>query len=326
MNLRTRIGILVFALTTPLLFHLPAAAAEFQGPFTVGNQFPLFLHVDQPGFESAKTGNSIAVSLTHSSVFMMKDSAVWSVHLDTELTELSLRYRTMIPGGFEAGIETSFIRPTEGFLDSPLAWYHRTFGFGDYGRSTRPDNTYLFDVRMNGVQVVRTERDKAGIGDTRLSLRKEVVSGKSVVTVRADVELPTGDAKQGYGNGSVDAGIALIAEAPLSADAKWYATIGGVLPGDVKGYVTVDLKPYAYAATAIEYRAFESVSLIGQVSATTSPYPTTDISVIDTPALILLLGGRYYGTTGNYDLSLTEDLNVSGAPDFALDLTYKKNW
>ena len=52
------------------------------------------------------------------------------------------------------------------FLDSPLAWYHRTFGFGDYGRSTRPDNAYLFDARLLILPVARfVKRRSKAVGD-----------------------------------------------------------------------------------------------------------------------------------------------------------------
>ncbi len=58
----------------------------------------------------------------------------------------------------------------------------------------------------------------------------------------------------------------------------------------------------------------------------TSPYPKTDISEIDTPGILLVLGGRYYVNYGSFELSLTEDPNTSGAPDFILNLSYKKRF
>ena len=60
--------------------------------------------------------------------------------------------------------------------------------------------------------------------------------------------------------------------------------------------------------------------------AQSSPYPDTDISQIDTPGVLLVLGGRYSAGSGSYELSLTEDPNTSGAPDFVLNATYRVSW
>ena len=99
-----------------------------------------------------------------------------------------------------------------------------------------------------------------------------------------------------------------------------------IFPGDLKAYQTVRLRNYGYAGTGIEALAWPALSLIGQVSVRTSPYPRTDISQIDRAAMLLVLGGRYYAEKGSYELSLTEDLNTSGAPDFILNLAWKAKW
>jgi hypothetical protein len=40
--------------------------------------------------------------------------------------------------------------------------------------------------------------------------------------------------------------------------------------------------------------------------------------------MLLVLGGRYYAGVGSFELSLTEDPNTSGAPDFILNFSFKK--
>ena len=315
-----------FCLAVFLLFASPVAAVELAGPFQVKNQFPIFLYADQPYLEPAALADSFSVSLSHSSLFVMEDSAAWSAHLDLELTELNFRYRWTVPGGIELGVDLPLVRATAGFLDRPLAWYHRAFGFGDYNRSSRLDNAFLYELRRNGMPVIIGENDKAGIGDVRVSAKKQLLADDLMVSVMGTVELPTGDAKVGYGNGSVDAGVALLMDRRLGQDAVWYANLGAVFPGDLKAYQTVRLRNYGYAGTGVEALAWPSLSLIGQVSVQTSPYPRTDISQIDRAAMLLVLGGRYYAEKGSYELSLTEDLNTSGAPDFILNLSWKTKW
>ncbi len=319
-------GCITFCFAALLLSARPIAAVELAGPFLVKNQFPIFMAAGQPYLEPATPADSFSAGLSHSSLFVMEDSSAWSAHLDLELTELNVRYRRTVPGGIELGVDLPFLRATAGFLDRPLAWYHRAFGFRDYNRNTRPDNAFLYELRLNGMPVIMGENDKSGIGDLRVVAKKQLLADDLIVSVMGTLELPTGDAKAGYGNGSVDTGVAVLMDRRLGQDAVWYTNLGAVFPGDLKGYQTVGLRNYGYAGTGLEALAWPSLSLIGQVSVQTSPYPRTDISKIDRSAVLLVLGGRYYAARGSVELSLTEDLNTSGAPDFILNLTWRTPW
>jgi len=309
-----------------LLFAVTSYAFTFEGPFQVKNQFPPFLPINQPYLEQASTENSFSVSLSHSSVFVMNDAAQWSAHVDIELTELNFRYRKDFVGLFELGIDAPILRATEGFLDRPLASFHETFGFHDYGRGSRPYNSFLYEIKKNGSTVVEGINDRVGFGDMRITFKKKVIESDPVISLMADIELPTGNAKIGYGNGSVDYGIAALLDKNLGEKAKLYANLGGVFPGDLKAHQTIKLDNFFYAGTGVEYLAWTKVSLLSQLMFQSSPYPHTGITQIDTPALILVFGGRYYAGSGSFEFSLTEDLNTSGAPDFILNVSYKKKF
>ena len=136
-----------FAFSVPAFFlSCPSSAFPFEGPLQVKNQFPIFLPVNEPYLEQAATESSFSLSLSHSSVFVVKDSAQWSAHLDIELTELNIRYKKDIPDLFELGVDVPVVRATQGFLDRPVAWIHENLGTGDYERHTRPYNDFLYDV------------------------------------------------------------------------------------------------------------------------------------------------------------------------------------
>lgn len=302
----------------------PVSSFAFDGPFLVKNQFPAFLSLNQPYLEQAATETSFNVSLSHSSVFVMEDSAAWTARLDFELTEALFRYRRDIRALAEFGIDLPVLRATAGFLDSPLSWYHDTFNFPDYGRSARPRNSFLYDVRKNGESVVTGSNNRTGIGDARLTVKKKIRAADPVVSVLADIELPTGDAHSGYGNGSVDAGVALLMDGGIGDEARIYANIGAVQPGDLKADQTIALRSFFYAGAGVEVMATKRLSLLIQCLAQSSPYPKTGISQIDGTGMLLVMGGRYYGASGSYELSLTEDPNTTGAPDFILNVSYKK--
>jgi hypothetical protein len=306
-----------------IFFHSFASAATFDGPLQVKNQFPIFLPVNQPYLEQASPDSSFSVSLSHSSVYMMKDSARWNVHLDMEMTELNFRYRKEVLGLFEIGLDLPVLRATSGFMDQPLAWYHQTFGFPDYGRSERPDNEFLYEVQRDGEPLVEAVNDRAGLGDMRLTLKRKIIGEDPVVSVMADVELPTGNARLGYGSGSVDAAVALLLDKDLGAQSRVYVNLGAVFPGDLEAHQTVKLDTFYYAGSGIESLIWPRLSALVQLMLQTSPYPNTGISEIDNTGMILVLGGRYYANSGSYEFSLTEDPNTTGASDFILNLSYK---
>lgn len=315
--------LLSIAVGNIVLAVFPAFALE--GPLQVRNQFPVFLPVHQPPLEQAVTRDSWSVSLSHSSVYIMEDAQQWSAHLDLELTELNLRFKKDFTGCFELGVDIPVLRVTAGFMDRPLAWYHRAFGFPDYGRSERPRNELAYEVRKEGSLVVRGDNDRAGVGDIRLALKKKILEGDAlIISGRFDAELPTGNARVGYGSGSLDAGAALLLDGNISVDTRIYANAGFVVPGDLKAHQTINLRTFYYAGAGLEYLYDPSLGLIAQAMLQTSPFPETGISQIDTAAVWLALGGRYYLNPGSIEFSLIEDPNTSGAPDFIVNLTYTR--
>lgn len=308
------------------LFLYPAAGLSFEGPLQVKNQFPLFFHLDAPVVESAVNESSFSLGLSHSSVYMMKDSPEWTVHLDIEMTELRLKYRRVIADMVEVGVEVPVLSFSSGFMDGLLHSYHSAFGFPDYGRSSRPKNEFLYDVTRNGNIVVKAEDGSVGLGDIRLSIKKELLKGDTVLSLKADIELPTGRASRGFGSGSIDGGIALLADKRLGDKFNMNANIGLVFPGDLRAEKKIAMKDYLFAGAAIEAALWKNISLLGQALIQNSPFPHMNIGAVDRVSALLILGGRYSSGTNSLEFSLTEDINTAGAPDVIFNLTYKKTF
>lgn len=301
----------------------PHAVYSFEGPLAVKNQYPLSLHVNQPYLEKASMENSLSAGLSHSSIYTVQNSSEWVINLDMEITELNLRYKRIIQDFIEFSVEVPVLGFSDGFMDGFLESYHSTFGFPDYGRSRRPLNSFLYEVRKNGTLVVEGETG-AGLGDIRIALKKPLIALEGFrLGVRGEVELPTGRAKKGYGNGSVDAGVSVLVDKIISRFIMTYWNIGAVFPGNVKGYQETDLENFIYGGIAVETYPGENFSFIVQLQGQSAVYPETDISAVDRPAFLLALGGRYKTGKGALELSLTEDISTSGAPDFILNFSYK---
>ena len=318
--------IFVMSVTTVFLLFFSSSALPFEGPLQVKNQFPLFLFLNSPRLESASTETSFSAGISHSSVFMLKDSSEWSVNLDMEITELALRYRKDIPHIAELGLEVPFVSFESGFMDSFLESYHKAFGFSDYGRSSRPHNEFLFEVRRNGALIIKGKEGRTGLGDIRLTAKKVVLSGDPVVSVRADIQLPTGDASAGFGAGSLNAGATLLLDKRISEKFITYWNVGAGFPGDLKAKDTVTLKTFVHAGAGIEAALWKSFSLLGQIEFQTSPYPETGIGRMDRISALFSFGGRYLSGKNSFEFSLTEDPNTAGAPDVTFNFIYKRNF
>jgi hypothetical protein len=316
----------IFLILFVFLLFLSLPSFAFEGPLRVKNQFPLFLHLDAPVLESAVTENSFSAALSHSSVFLTRNSANWSVDLDMELTELDLRFKKVIPGLFEVGLEIPILSLESGFMDGFLDSYHKTFGFPDYGRDARPVNSFLYEVRRNGALVVQGKNGEIGIGDVLLTLKREILKNDPAVSIRAEIELPTGDASDGHGSGGIDTGLTLLVDKRISERFMSYWNAGVIFPGSLRARDEVALRTSFHAGAGVEAAIWKHFSLLGQIMFQTSPFPKTDIGSVDRIAALLTFGGRYASGKNSLEFSLTEDPNTAGAPDVTFNLTYKRRF
>jgi hypothetical protein len=307
------------------IFFLSPPAFSFEGPLQVNNLYPIFLHADQPYLEKAGMESSISYSLLHSSTYTVQSSGKWDIFLDMEITALNFRYKRIIKDVAEFDMDVPLLIIGGGFMDGFLADYHSAFGFPDYGRSARPNNEFLYEVRRDGNLIIKG-RSGIRLGDIRLAFKKPMIISDGLgLSVKGDIELPVGSAREGYGNGSMDAGIALLLDKKITNSIMTYANLGVVFPGDVRGYEKVNLKNFVYGGAGVEAYVGRGFSLLVQLQGQSQIYPETDLGAVDRDAYLLVIGGRYRTGKRSFDLSLTEDINRSGAPDFILNLTYKLN-
>lgn len=296
---------------------------SFDGPLQVKNQFPIFLHANQPYLEKASMENSFSVSLSHSSTYTVQNSSSWIINMDMEITEFNFRYKRVIKDFVEFDMDVPLLAFSDGFMDGFLDEYHSTFGLPDYGRNNRPKNDFLYEIRRDGALVIK-DKTGIGLGDIRLAVKKPlIVSDGFSLGIKGDVELPTGSAKKGYGNGNLDAGISVLLDKGISESIMTYWNFGAVFPGDVKGHQKIDLENFIHGGVAVEAAVRNNFSLLAQLQGQSRIYPKTDLIAVDRTAYLLIFGGRYYSGKHSFELSLAEDINTSGAPDFIINISYK---
>jgi hypothetical protein len=308
------------------LFSAPCTASALDGPLQIKNQFPLFIYANAPHLESAVIEDAFSAGISHSSINLIRESAEWSVGLDMEITELDLRFKKSIKDFIEIGVELPILSFNSGFLDGFLDSYHNAFGFSDYGRSQRPVNQFLYKITRKDTLIIRGKNGRTEIGDIRMTLKAPLLRGDPAASLQGSLELPSGDAGKGYGNGSVDAGLAVFIDKNIGKNFRSYLNFGFISPGKLTSHEKINLKEYFYGGAAIEAAFWKNISLLGQLFVQGSPFPKTDIPSLDRTAVLLSVGGRYYAGRNSVELSLTEDPNTAGAPDFTLNVSLKKKF
>lgn len=312
--------LIILLLTIPL-----STAFSFEGPLQVKNQYPIFLHTDQQYLEKAAMENSMSYSLSHSSTYTVQQSGQWTINLDMEITELNFRYKRIIKDVVEFGLDIPVLVLGAGFMDGFLEGYHDTFGFPDYGRSERPRNEFLYEVRRDGVLIVKG-KSGMNLGDIRISLKKPLMSSEGFnLSIRGDLEIPVSSAKKGFSNGSLDAGISALLDKRITEKIMAYLNIGAVFPGDIRGHEKLGIDNFIHGGAAIEAALSERFTVLVQLQGQSGIYPQTDLEAVDKDAILIAFGGRYKKGPRSFELSFTEDLNTSGAPDFIINVTYKLN-
>ncbi|MBF0318028.1 MAG: DUF3187 family protein [Nitrospirae bacterium] len=303
----------------------PVIAVAFDGPMRVKNQFPLSLYLLSPRYDPPQLEDSLTLNLTYSSIYMVRQSNDYAVGLDLESAEFSIGLRKIIPDSTELSVEVPLIVFTSGVMDDAINRYHETFGFGNYGRRNRPPNTFLFSFKENGKTLIEGKDGYIGLGDIRLGIKKTVLTSDPLISVMLELELPTGSSPvAGIGSGGIDAGGSLMISKDITNRLRAYAAAGIVFPGNYRGRETIKLRSYLHAGSALQYELSKRLMLIGQLTVQGSAYPHTQIPQIDRTAALLAIGVRYKLDKNTVELAFIEDPNTSGAPDFSLNLLYKR--
>ena len=113
--MKVYIGIIIL-LFFEILHPFLGLAEPLAGPMEIRNQFPLFLYLNTPALESAAVQDAFSIQFSYSSIFFIRDSPHWSVHLDMEWAELNLKYKKTISNSLEISVEL----PILSFNNLPL--------------------------------------------------------------------------------------------------------------------------------------------------------------------------------------------------------------
>lgn len=324
----------LWAASLGVLFGLSAnaMAAPLQ-PFRSPNLNPFLMGAGLPPVETpflvdGRTDAAyLQLDVINNSVAREQDGEAVIVDGETYRTVLGLRRR--VAKRAELGIDIPWIAHSPGFLDNLIEGWHRFFGLSNSERDMlgRGRLRYLY-TRGSAVLAEVDQRD-AGLGDVQLMAAWQFLeSPDSAVTLRATVDLATGDAEDLTGSDGTEAAVAVafgdrtfLALPSMSAMANagvLYTGSGTVLEAQQKDWV-------GFGGVFVGWAIGARLALKAQLDLHT-PVFATALRPLGAAGIQLTVGGQ--ATLSDrvcLDLGIGENLHTGATPDvvFHFALTYR---
>lgn len=263
------------------------------------------------------------LALDWASDFTINQRVDASVRLDGESLGGTLRLERGLAPGWAASLTVPFGTRGGGVLDQPIDGWHNLWGLPEGGRDRAPTGAVSLAASEAGASAFAVDQRRSSLGDVQLGLARTLVDdGASVLTLRAQLELPTGSASELWGSDAWEGSLALALARPLGPLALTLQ--GGVLAGSASGFDPFDRKDLAgFGSLALAWPLSPHWSLLGQLDGHSAllDAPLTPLGGWSVQGL-LGLRWRSMGALA-VDFGFSEDLRPGSASDFSLFATLR---
>lgn len=322
-------GLRSATLAAGILAAVVSEAAEAPNPFYLHNANPLLQTLGAPAMQGGElTPDGV---LAHRWVFSLANHADTSVTdgeevvLDGESYVLELALRYGLGSKVELGVDLPLVAHADGVLDNLIEGWHDLVGLSNHEREG-PPNELRFFYQRNDVTELDFDDAGAGLGDVRLTAAYSLAEGDGrALAIRAQAELPTGDASELRGNGAVDLSLALDAtdrRTFAGSRTSLFGRVGLVVPGDgdVPSELQEDWVPLISAGVAWQWT--ERTSLQAQVDFE-GRYLDTELEPLGSSTKLTVGGSHQFGEGGpRLSIAMIEDLFSDATPDFGLYVSF----
>ncbi len=276
------------------------AGAAWRGPLEVENERPLqaaFLFArpqapDVLGRGQRKLG--LQLDVANDLLIPRASPAGARVEEDFETQKLRLGYARGLGSKAEVEFETRLLARNGGILDGLLESYHRLLGLpgvgldNPRGRSAIPNGRSVFffrDAQGNGIN----EGSAFGLGDSVVTLKRQLAGGRVPVAARVLLKIPTASASRVLGSGAFDAGLSLDARLPISNRLAFSAGVGAFAWG--RSDIPDARRSGASGSLALEYRG-RRTSIVAQTLGETRAVQT-GVAFADRAPVIVSVGLKH---------------------------------
>ena len=323
--LRVRATVASAAAASLIASACPADPLPFndQNPLLSGFALPAALptRLNQAG------GWSFQSTFSWASSAIVQASDDDSLVVDAETKELRLVLQRGLAHGYAMRIQLPYRHTSGGSLDGFIDRWHDTFGLPEGARPSLPEDALRLLYVQDGVVRMDSRSSTQGLGDASVELGKALVQNeRSAVTGWLGLKLPTGDADDLTGSGSVDVTVALAAEHRLGERWQLFGQVAGTWLSEGDRLSRQQCSAVGSATAGMSVRAIGELTLTVQVDAHTAVYDANDLEFLD-DAVALSVGGSYrFGADWALAFGVSEDIAVESAPDVVFLFDLKKTF
>jgi hypothetical protein len=318
----------VFGVAAVAISVMSAADAQEAEPLHTRNLNPLVSIFGLPAWDTVSPGNRLETTFEVASHYRLSSRGGDELTLDGETERTTLKFAHGFDGGWSLGAELPYYRVSGGFLDDAIDAWHSTFGLPDGGRNLRPENQLSFRIGRGGTDFFLLDRPRSGVGDVQLKFAKAIGEARPFV-VQVAAKLPTGDETMLSGSGSADASITLLRSQALTArkrPAGYYWGIGMVLAGKPEGIAFEANRRVFTGVFGGSWRPWPKFGLKAQLDFHGAFFRTPLDEFGETASLFTFGAWRAVGRRATLDFAMVEDIRVSTAPDFGIEVAAKWHW
>jgi hypothetical protein len=317
-----------FARVASFALFATSAAAD---SLPVIDQNPLLSGFEAPLSLPARIGDarswSLETSFSWGSTALMQSSANESLLIDAETRELRLALQRGLSNGYAVRVQVPYRSMSGGSLDGFIDDWHDAFGLPEGARPSLPEDALRLFYRRDGAVLLDSRTSRQGLGDVSLEVGKSLVANpSSAVAVWTGVKLPTGDADDFTGSGSVNVSAGLIAEHRFGGRWLIYGQAAGTWMSQGDRLASEQRSVMWSAAAGLSARTFGALVLTAQLDAHTGVFDTNGLDYLG-ESVQLSIGGSYrFGADWLLTLGVSEDIAVESAPDVVFLFDLKKTF
>jgi hypothetical protein len=256
---------------------------------------------------------------------VVQTNARESLVVDAETRELRLIAQRGLSNGYAVRVQLPYRHTTAGNLDGFIDSWHDLFGLPEGARPSLPEDSLRLFYRRDAVTQFNSGSSAQGIGDASIEAGKSLVStDRTVVAAWLGLKLPTGDAGDFTGSGSLDGRATIAAEHRFADRWEIFGQAGVTRLGN-GDRLSRQQRDWAWSASAgVSARAIGDLTLTVQVDAHSAVFDTSGLDFIG-DAVLLSLGGSYeFSNDWILTLGVAEDVAVESAPDVTFLFGLKK--
>ncbi len=251
--------------------------------------------------------------------------------VDGEVTRVALRGAWGLSERFFVAVEVPYVSYEALHLDSMVESFHRALGLYDGQRASFPPSRYVIvRQRASGRLEFEDRQPAAGLSDVTASLGyRDLFANGLCFSADLTLKVPTGNANEYRGSGSLDAGVLLGALYRFGAAGRWGLRGEGglVVPGPFRGdaVTTFEVTAFARLFVAADVRLGQETFLALSATWEQSPFRRDAVGDEAPASLDITLGvSRRFGGHVLASLALLENVPRYGdSTDVALALAIK---